>query len=172
MLAAVVAALLTGVLIITTTTERGFTGKAIEPSTAAQTVKPGVVARVTAGEATIEREWDALDFVVAAGHTLDPELAAGAFEGEFIVTFAPGKNRHAYIGAIVRSGSLIIMRDEEVLLSDYAEDEARMLMTRLPIHLPRRHERLVYRFRSDGSRPVQLRALWRPEDAEQPRALK
>jgi hypothetical protein len=85
------------------------------------------------------------------------------------VTFSPGRIHRARIGAVLSGGSLIILRDGEVLLSTYAAlQETKSVLTSLPIGPLKRIEKITYDFTRDGSGPATLRALWQPEGVAEP----
>ncbi|MHC4947433.1 MAG: hypothetical protein ACYTG1_04125 [Planctomycetota bacterium] len=126
----------------------------------------GVTAALAAGEVTVSRSLPALAFALAEGQTLDPRLPAGPFDAVLDVTFRRGAVRQAWLGAELRGGQLIVRRGDEVLLSDFAGDERRLVMTTLPVALGRPVQRLTYEFRGRAAGPRALRAMWRPVDAE------
>lgn len=122
----------------------------------------------------VEREFRAptLNLRIEPGVAGAYEWPRGPFEAEFTVTFDRGRVQYAQIGAELEGGSLIVMRGEEVLVSDYApSNAAKLVLTRVPQHLGRRREQIRFIFRSDGEGQVTLRAVWQPENADQPQPL-
>ena len=73
------------------------------------------------GDTRIERSWPVLDLHLESGQAVDEALPAGPFDGEFMVTFRAG-GRRALLGAELQGGSVILMRDDEVLLSTEQND--------------------------------------------------
>lgn len=102
----------------------------------------------------------------------DANLPAGPFHGEFLVTFDRGRVQYARLGAEFQGGSLIVMRGDDVLLSDYAgPDEIKLGLTRIPVRLSKRREQIKFIFKSDSDNRVKLRAMWQPEGEDEPRPL-
>ena len=133
----------------------------------------GVLATLKSGSATETRTYPTLDLTVEPGQSVDAELPPGRFEGEFEVRFRTGSIRRAGIGALLRGGSVIIMRGDEVLASDYADAQKteKLVMTKTPVGALKKQELIRYLFKADGVGPHVLRAVWQPEDAPAPVAL-
>lgn len=160
------------VLIVVQAAPRGDLRQRTEARLKAHTVPmPGVVARLTSGQTTIERTLPAMAFAVAPDQSLDARIPAGPFEGRFTATFKRGTVRQAYIGARIRGGSLIISRNGEVVLSDYADEEPRLVMTPQPLSLGRATQQFIYEFRSEGTTDAALRAMWQPVSSDVPLPL-
>ena len=93
---------------------------------------------------------------------VDFHIPPGPFEADIEITFRPGSVREAYLGAEITGGSVIIMRDGDVLQSGFGDQAGARVMTNLPVALTRSVERITYIFRSDDAGPVRFRAIWRP----------
>lgn len=129
----------------------------------------GVTGTMRSDRGTQEVNWTSLDLARTDQSAAEPSIPAGPFEGEFIVTFQPGKVRHALVGALIQGGSIIVMHEGQVLLSDFADASAeKIVLTRLPHWLPLRHEQLTYAFKTDGSGPIRFQPYWQPEGTERP----
>ncbi len=133
---------------------------------------PGVHARITVGDVTVERTLPSMSFALTPDQSLDARLPAGAFEGEFTVTFHPGNVREGWLGAEIQGGSVIIMqKDRPPLGEGVAGAEPQVVMSRDVIRFSRRGEQVTYLFRSDGTNTARLRAVWRPIESQVPLPL-
>ena len=133
----------------------------------------GVVATITAGDLRIERSLPTLDFALGAGESLDADIPPGPFRVEFNAAFVTGQTREAQLGAEFQGGKLIIMHKGRPIISDFAGVGPRTALTNpgLPNLLQPDWDEITVIFQNDGTRPCRLRALWQPEEAEQPLAL-
>lgn len=132
----------------------------------------GVVGEIISGGEARPYRAASLDLQIEPGVIHDPSLPDEPFEGRFTVTFDRGRVQYARIGAEFQGGSLIIMRGEEVLLSDYADPErVKMILARIPVQLTRRREQITYIFQTDAQGPAKLKAIWQPEGEEAVAAL-
>ena len=134
-------------------------------------LKAGVEAELRANGKVMHATLETLDLTLGPGQPPDAQLTGGKWEGRFAVTFTPGAVRLARIGARLRGGSMIIMRNNNVVLSDYAGDEERTVLATVPLSLGRGMQQLTYIFNSDGRFDVRLQPLWQPEDAADPQPL-
>lgn len=133
--------------------------------------KPGVLATISSGGVTVEREFPTLDFLLVRGESLDERLPAGAFEAEFTVRFKPGRVDAARIGALLRGGSVIIIRNGAVVHSNFVSDEEKAVLATVPESFSRAPQELTYIFKTDGKSPARLQAVWQPIGADQPQPL-
>jgi hypothetical protein len=132
----------------------------------------GVRVALRSGTELIERVWPELNISLAHGDSIDAMMPPGPFEGDFEVTFNPGRVRYAQVGAIVQGGSVIVMYEGEVLLSDYSPaDHSKVVLCRVPIWLPRQREQIRFDFKADASAPVRLQAIWQPDGMAEPLPL-
>ena len=123
---------------------------------------PGISMVVRVGEFTVARTLSMPTFGLESGQSLDFHIPPGPFEADIEITFRPGSVREAYLGAEIAGGSVIIMRDGDVLQSGFGDQAGARVMTNLPVALTRSVERITYIFRSDDAGPVRFRAIWRP----------
>lgn len=123
---------------------------------------PGISLVVRVGEITVARTLAMPTFGLESGQSMDFHIPPGPFEADIEIAFRPGSVREAYIGAEIAGGSVIIMRDDEVLQSGFGPQEGTRVMTNLPVALTRSVERITYMFRSDDAGPVRFRAIWQP----------
>ncbi len=172
MIAAVMVTLVVTVMIVRTASTRAQLPE-IDFTREAEAAPPelGVQGKLVSGNVSLERRWKSLEISAAMGESVDPDLPPGPFEGEFTIEFRPGQNRWARIGVEIQGGSIIIIRDGEVVHSDYAGPERKVVLTKQPIWLPHRVEVLKYMYKSKAGEAVFLRALWQPIDADEPRPL-
>jgi hypothetical protein len=133
--------------------------------------RPGVSATLTADGTTIERDFPTLDFELAPGQALDDRLPGGAFEGEFTVRFMAGRVQSARVGALLQGGSVIILREGEVVLSNFIGVQGAVVLTTIPVSFSRAPQELTYIFRTDGGQPARLQAMWQLVDADAPTPL-
>lgn len=123
---------------------------------------PGISMVVTVGEITVAHTLAMPTFGLESGQSMDFHIPPGPFEADIEITFRPGSVREAYLGAEIAGGSVIIMRDGDVLQSGFGPQKGSRVMTNLPVALTRSVERITYMFRSDDAGPVRFRAIWRP----------
>jgi hypothetical protein len=168
--AAIVVTLIAAIIVMRRAITITKTTPVFDAPRAESAVKPGVDAVLKSGAITIETHFDALNLTLEAGEAPDERLPRGPWEGEFTVVFLPGTVRHARFGARLAGGSIIMMRDDEVILSDYSDDE-RIVLAPIPQAIGRAAQRLVFIFKTEGDRPVRLLAMWQPEDASEPQTL-
>jgi hypothetical protein len=133
--------------------------------------RPGVSATLTADGTTIERDFPTLDLELAPGQTLDDRLPGGAIEAEFIVRFMAGRVHTARVGALLQGGSVIILRNGEVMHSNFVGAHEAVVLTTIPLSFSRAPQELTYIFRTDGRQPARLQAMWQPIDADAPEPL-
>ena len=121
---------------------------------------------------TIEKRLPRMDFSIVPGQSIDPRIPAGEpIEIAFTVTFITGPVRKAYIGVEVQGGSAIVMRGGRVILSTYAASEPVTRFSTDPEAFGSRQQQITITFRPDPKSRSHLRALWRPDEAEEPSPL-
>jgi hypothetical protein len=132
----------------------------------------GVEVRLWSGEVEVRERWNVLAITLEEGQAIHSTLPPSGFDAEMLVRFRPGATRYARVGAVLQGGSLIIMRDRQVVLSDHADSSApRTVLSQVPLSMFRSQEELLYIFRRDGTGEMALAAVWQPEGASAPRPL-
>ena len=131
----------------------------------------GVTAHFRSGDKLHHVQLESLNLTLSPGQLPQPNLPAGKWSGEFDITFQPGRVRYARIGARLRGGSVIIMRNNDVVLSDYSGDEERIVLSNQLLALGFGLQQLKYIFTCDERFDVRLEAMWQPEDKDAPRPL-
>ena len=139
------------------------TAETESPTTSVVATGPGVQAVITVGDVRLQRSLPSLALALGPREVLDPRLPPGRFEADFVVRFNPGSIRRASLGAEIQGASLTIERRGKVLLTASAGEQARTMMSE-PVFLPGREMTFTYKLRPDGTGPVRLRALWRPQN--------
>lgn len=122
----------------------------------------GIIARITAGDTHVERRLPTMAFALQPNQSLDARIPPGPFRAEFTVPFATAGVRQALLGAEFQGGKMIMLRNGEPILSDYAGERPRTALTNQPVSLLVDQDQITIIFESAGKMPCRLRALWQP----------
>ncbi len=125
---------------------------------------PGILAAISAGDASVTRRLPAAAFSLRPGETLDLRLPPGPFDAKLEVTFEPGAVRRAQVGAEIEGAALVIERAGEVVAAGKAGDGPVTVMSP-PLYLPGPASTITFRLRASraGAGEVRFRGLWQPE---------